>query len=99
MQWFAVFFWCLRVASLLAVPEKTWRGKRTIPQRGGWRVGQNFYGCQDFLLLPLNVKNLANFGNIWKTLFNVVSLHKKNKYATDKHSYQALQGHFERGSQ
>ena len=77
MHWFAVFFWCLRVASLLAVPEKTWRGKRTIPQRGGWRVGQNFYGCQDFLLLPLNVKNLANFGKIWKTLFIIVSLHKK----------------------
>ena len=99
MQWFAVFFGVYRGRFAPAAPEKTWKGKRTIPQRGGWRVGQNFYGCQDFLLLPLNVKNLANFGNIWKTLFNVVSLHKKNKYATDKHSYQALQGHFERGSQ
>ena len=77
MQWFAVFFGVYKGRFAPAAPEKTWRGKRTIPQRGGWRVGQNFYGCQDFLLLPLNVKNLANFGNIWKTLFNVVSLHKK----------------------
>ena len=73
MQWFAVFFWCLGVASLLAVPEKTWRGKRTIPQRGGWGVGQNFYGCQDFLLLPLNVKKnkeiLGKFGGFKKSSY------------------------------
>ena len=73
MQWSAVFFGVYRGRFAPAAPEKTWRGKRTIPQRGGWGVGQNFYGCQDFLLLPLNVKKnkeiLGKFGGFKKSSY------------------------------
>ena len=74
MQWLRFFLVFIGVASLLLRQKKLGEEKGQSPSEGGVGVGQNFYGCQDFLLLSLNVKNLTIFGRIWICRILCVSL-------------------------
>ena len=56
------FFLVFRCRFAPAAPEKTWRGKRIIPRRGGWGVGRLFMAVKIFYFYPQMLKNRGILG-------------------------------------